>query len=153
MTVICVMFSTLQRNANFFNGNRYLMQDSNNSSYDFSINGLCTQNRLRRQRNPTPYKIKVNNCKFIDFVIRIEITRAILMPRFSDFRRNSTIHFRIILYLETCFLRVMVSLLCRLQAVSKIHVPINPYLISEGRRNCSTLRPAQKQNRDSHETC
>ena len=28
---------------------------------------------------------------------------------------------------------------CRLQAVSKIHVPIHPYLISEGRRNCSTL--------------
>ena len=28
------------------------------------------------------------------------------------------------LYLETCFLRVTVSLICRLHAVSKIHVPI-----------------------------
>ena len=37
------------------------------------------------------------------------------------------------------FLRVTVSLLCRLQAASKIHVPIYPYLISEGRRNCSIL--------------
>ena len=39
------------------------------------------------------------------------------------------------LYLITCFLRVAVSLLYRLQAVSKIHVPIYPYLISEERRN------------------
>ena len=38
--------------------------------------------------------------------------------------------------LETCFLRVTVSLVCRLQAVSKIHVPIYPCLIiSEGRRH------------------
>ena len=37
---------------------------------DFSINGLSTENRLRSQRTPTPYKIKVNNCKFIDLVIR-----------------------------------------------------------------------------------
>ena len=36
------------------------------------------------------------------------------------------------LYLETCFLRVTVSLLCRSQAVSKIHVPIYPSLISVG---------------------
>ena len=45
---------------------------------------------------PTPYKIKVNNCKLTDLVIRIELTWAILMPRFSNFQRNSTIHF-------TCF--------------------------------------------------
>ena len=54
------------------------------------------------------------------------------MLRFSTFLRNSTIHFRLFLYLETCFMRVAVSLLCRLQAVSQIHVPIYPYLISEG---------------------
>ena len=55
--------------------------------------------------------------------------------------------------LVTCFLRDAVSLLCRLQAVSKIHVPIYSDLISEGRRNCSTLLPAQQRNRDSQETC
>ena len=40
----------------------------------------------------------------------------------------STIHFRMVLYLVTCFLRATVSLLCRLQAVSKIHVPIYSYI-------------------------
>ena len=44
--------------------------------------------------------------------------------------------FRMFECLVTCFLRVMVSLLCRLQAVSKIRVPIYPCLIiSEGRLN------------------
>ena len=87
----------------------------------------------------------------IHFVKRIKLTRAILVPLFSNFLRNSSIHFRMFLYLETCFL-VTVLLLCRLQAVSKIHVPIYPYLISEGRRNCTTLWPAQQRNRDSQNT-
>ena len=56
-------------------------------------------------------------------------------------------------YLETCFPRVTVSLLCRLQAVSKIHVQIYPYLINEGRRNWPTLGKAQQPNRDSRATC
>ena len=43
--------------------------------------------------------------------------------------------------------------ICRLPAVSKIHVPFYPYLITEGRRNCSTLWQAQQRNRDSQETC
>ena len=33
--------------------------------------------------------------------MRIEITRAILAPRLSDFLRLSTIHFRMLLYLVT----------------------------------------------------
>ena len=37
------------------------------------------------------------------------------MPRFSNFLRNLTIHFRMFLYLVTCFLRVTVLLLCRSQ--------------------------------------
>ena len=45
------------------------------------------------------------------------------------FSRKSKINFRMILYLVICFLRVKVSLLCRLQAVPKIHVPIFPYLM------------------------
>ena len=53
------------------------------------------------------------------------------MPRFSNFLKNSSIHFRMFLYLVTCFLSVTVSVLCRLQSVSKIHVPIYPYLISK----------------------
>ena len=109
---------------------------------------LSTENRLRSQRTPTPYKIKVNICKLIDLVIRIKLIRTIFVPLFSNFLRNSTIHFRMFLYLETCFLRVTDLLLCRLQVVSEIHAPIYPYLISERRRNCSTLWPAQQQNRD-----
>ena len=64
-----------------------------------------------------------NYCKSIDLVIRIELTQAILMPRFSNFLRNSTVHFLMFLCLETCFPRVTDLLLWRLQAVSKIHVP------------------------------
>ena len=55
-----------------------------------------------------------------------------------------TINFRMFECLVTCFLRVTVSLLYRLEAVSKIHVAIYPCLIiSEGRRNCSTFWSAQ----------
>ena len=71
--------------------------------------------------------------------MRIELTQSVLKPRLSDFLRNSTIHFRIFLYLVTCFLRVTVSLLCRSQAVSKLSVPIYHYQISEGRRNCQSF--------------
>ena len=69
---------------------------------------------------------------------RIELTRAIFLI--------------IYLYLIKCFLRVTVSLLCRLQAVSKMHVPIYPYLISKGIPNSSTW-PAQQLSRDTLETC
>ena len=120
---------------------------------DFSINGLSTETRLRSQRTPTLYKIKINNCKLVDSVIRVKLNRAILIIRYSNFLRSSTIHFRIISYFATCFLRVTVSLLYRLQAVLKMHVPIYSYLINEGRRNCSTLCLAQQRNRDSQETC
>ena len=82
-------------------------------SIDFSINGMSTANHLRPQWTPTPYKIKVNNCKLIDLVV------LILMLRLSNFLRNSTIHFCTFLYLVTCFPRVTVSLLCRLQAGSR----------------------------------
>ena len=76
----------------------------------------------------------------IDLVIRIKLYRAILIPGFSHFLGNMNINFRMFEYLVTCFLRVTVSLLCRLQAVSKIHVPIYPCLIiNEGRRNSSTF--------------
>ena len=78
---------------------------------DFSINGLSTENCLRSQRTPKPYKIKVNNYKLIYLVIRIELTRVILILRFSKFLRNSIINFRIFLFLGTYFLRVTVSLL------------------------------------------
>ena len=85
----------------------------------------------------------------IDLKVRIDLTRAILMPQFSNFLRNSIIHFRMFLYLVTCFLRVTDSLQCRLQDESKTHVPIYSYLISERKRNYSTLWPAQQRNRYS----
>ena len=45
-------------------------------------------------------------------LLQIELTRAILSPRLSDFLRNSTIHFPpCFCYLVTCCLKVMVSLL------------------------------------------
>ena len=69
--------------------------------------------------------------------MRIDVTREILSPRPSEFLRSSTIHFRMFLYLLTCFLRVSVSLLRRSQAISTTHVPIFPYLISEGRQACN----------------
>ena len=53
----------------------------------------------------TPYKIKVNNLKSTDLVIRIELTRAILMPRFSTFLRNSTIRILLFLYLVTWLMK------------------------------------------------
>ena len=81
-------------------------------------------------------EIKVNDSKLIDFVIRILLTRTILMPRFSNLLRNSIIRCGMFLNLETCFLRVTVSLLCQLQAVSKIRIPICPYLIIEWSPNC-----------------
>ena len=84
--------------------------------------------------------------KLIDLVIRIELTRAIFMPRFSNYLKNSTIHFRLFLYLVTCFLKIMVSLLFRLQAVSKIYVPIYPYLISEGDE---IVRPCDRHSNET----
>ena len=68
--------------------------------------------------------------------------------KFSEKFDHPFSHF---IYLETCFLRVTVSLQWRLQAEKKVHVPIYPYLITEGRRNCWTLWPAQQRNRDSQE--
>ena len=73
---------------------------------------------------------------------------------------NATIHkfsenfdhpFSHFLYLETFSLRVTVSLICRLQAVSEIHFSICPHLIREEGRNCSTLWPAQQRKSDSQE--
>ena len=102
-------------------------------------------NRLRQQRTQTPYKIIVKHCKLIDLVIRIELTRAILMTWFSNFLRNSTIHFRMSLYLVSCFLAeshgfVAVPVTsCIKDACPNLYL----YLVSEGRRNCLTLWPAQ----------
>ena len=85
------------------------------------------------QRTSTPYKINVN---FGDQNWLNSSNFNETIPKYSEKFDHP---FRTFFYLVTCFLRVTVSLLCRLQAVSKIHVPI--YLISEGRLNCSTLWP------------
>ena len=44
--------------------------------------------RLRSQRTTTPYKIKVNNCKLIDLVIRIELTMASFNAKILKFSEN-----------------------------------------------------------------
>ena len=43
-------------------------------------------------------------------LIRIELSWPILIARFSNFLRNSTIHFYTFLYLATCFLRILCGL-------------------------------------------
>ena len=54
----------------------------------------------------------------IDFSEAFEILiPEILIPLFSNFLKNSIIHFRLFLYLKTCFLRVTISLLCRSPSV------------------------------------
>ena len=64
--------------------------------------------------------------------IRIDLTRTNCNAKISkNITRISIIHFRTFLYQETCFLRVTISLLCRLQAQSMIHVRIYPYLICQ----------------------
>ena len=115
--------------------------------YKWFMHGKSPSKKKSR-RTPTPYKIKEKTCTLIELVKIIELTWAILIPRFSNFQRNSTILVRMFLYLVTCFLSVAVSLQCRLQAVSKIRVPIYPCLISESKLNYSTFWPAQQRNRD-----
>ena len=76
------------------------------SVYRFNHNELSTENRLRSQRISTPYKIKANNCILIDLVIRIELTRAILMQWYSIFLKNSTIHFLHVFLYNNMFLTI-----------------------------------------------
>ena len=53
---------------------------------DFSINSLSTETSLRSQRTPKPYKIKLNTCKLISLVIRIELMSNLnaMIPKFSE---------------------------------------------------------------------
>ena len=79
--------------------------------------------------------------------MRIKLNRANLMPRFSQFLGNRTINFRMFECLVTCFLRVTVSLLCRVEAVSKIQVPIYHCLIfSKGRQ---IVRPFDRHSNET----
>ena len=78
------------------------------------MNGLSTSGQFNN-RPPTPYKINVNNSKFIDFVDKNRVISTTLIALFSNFLRNSSIHFRMFLYLVTCFLRVTVWILYRSQ--------------------------------------
>ena len=117
---------------------------------DFSINWLRTENRFLSKRIPTPYNAGAN--WYIWWCGSSSQVRTIIIPWLSDFLKNSYIHFSTFLYLVTCFLRVTVTFQCRSHSVSKILVTI-PYLISEGRGNCSSLWPEHRRNRDSPETC
>ena len=115
---------------------------------DFAINGLSMENRPLSQRTPRSYKINVN--LRICWSDRVNSSNFNTMTlKFSNIFDHKFSH---VFILVTCLLRVAVSLLGWFQAASKIHVPIYPYLISEGRRNCSTLYPAQQRNSDSQET-
>ena len=79
-------------------------------------------------RPPAPYKIKVNNWKLIDLVIRIELTWVILMPRFSNFLRNLAIHFLHVfifgnMFPESCiFVAVLVTRSNSFVSLHKLHM-------------------------------
>ena len=99
------------------------------------VSELSMGNHLRTQ---TLYKIIVNN-----LIQRFGDKNRVNSSNFNDTNlklyQNSISNFRMFFYLETCFPTVTVCLKCRSQAVSKRHVPIYHYLISEWRRNYSTL--------------
>ena len=107
-------------------------------------------------------------------MIRIEITRAILIPwlsKFSEkFARDNSSNFNT---MTQNFLGNLLRDIWELWKLERKRISgepqfrcyagfklyqrymfqYNPYLISERRRNCSTLWPAQQRNRDSQETC
>ena len=65
------------------------------SFIDFFINGLSTENSLRSQRISAPYKIKANNYKLLDLVIRIEFNSTnfnAVFLKFSEKIRSSFSH-------------------------------------------------------------
>ena len=106
---------------------------------DFYINGLSTENRLRSKRTTTQYKITVNNSKSID-LIRIELTRAILMPTILKVSEEFEHQFSQVFILGNMFPEIhgfvaMPVTSCIKDTCSNLSL----YLISEGRQNCSTL--------------
>ena len=88
--IVCLKSNTLRKTVCFFFVKYFNLLQYNliKLNTEFSINGLSTVNH---NGPPTPSKIKVNNSKSKDLMINIEVTRAILMPRFSNFLRNLTI--------------------------------------------------------------
>ena len=119
---------------------------------DFSINGLTTENRLRSIRTPTPYKIKVNNCKLIDLAIRrvnssnfnatiLKFSKKFYNPFSHDFMFGN-------LFPESHGFVAM-------PVTSSIKDTCSNLSLSNSseRRNCSTLWPVQQRSRDSQETC
>ena len=138
-----------------------------------SINGLCTENWPLSQQTQQRTKLmkiywfgdknRANSSNFNAMILKLSekfdhpflhlFIFGNMFPESRFFCCASQSH-KVKTGLETkpwlsgSLLRVTISLLCPLQAVSMMHVPIYPNL-SEGRRNCSTLWPAQQWNRDS----
>ena len=84
---------------------------------EFSINWLCKENLPLSHRTPTSYKIQVN--WWIRDVNWVNSSNFIVTTlRFSEKFGHQ---FSPFLYFVKCFLRVPVPLLCRSQAVSKVH--------------------------------
>ena len=107
-------------------------------SIDISINGLSTENRLRSQRTPTPYKIRVNSCKLIDLVI-IELTNnfsasILKFPEKFDHPFSHICIFENIFSESHGFITMAVA-----SCIKETRFNLSLYLINEDRRNCSTL--------------
>ena len=93
-----------------------------------------------------PTTCRTKKSKLIDLVIRIEFTSVILMPLLK-FSEKFDPPFSHVFRFGNMFPESHGFVAVRLQAVSKIHVRYSIelvkilYLISEGRRNCSTFLP------------
>ena len=72
--------------------------------------------------------------------MQIELTRAILTQRLKFFVQVDHAFSHVFIFGNMC------PESRRLQTVSKIHVSIYPYLVSEERRNCSSFWSAQQRN-------
>ena len=72
-------------------------------------------------------------------VIRIELSKPLLIALFSNFLRNLTIPCRIFLYLVTCFPTVAVSILCWSQGRT-ISSPFTNYIDRDKLEDISIIR-------------
>ena len=65
-------------------------------------------------------------------IVRYGDKNRVNSSNFDGRTKKFELPFSNVFRLSNCFLKVAVSFLCRLQAVSKIHVPIYSYLIVKG---------------------
>ena len=118
------------------------------SAIDFFINGLWTKYRLLSQRSQH-HNIKVN-CQFGDKNWDNEQFWYHDSQIFWEFQSSifACFYIRYNMFPESFgFVALPVT-----SCINDMY-PMYPYLICEGRRNCSTMLPAQQRKRNSQESC